>query len=230
MEDFNPWSWKFDGDRDVTNALMAINDDRRLGRVIIGLRGYKKSGKDTVAAMATGCRRIAFADKLKDVAQSLFDLSDDQVEDQTCKEQVDASWGVTPRFILQRLGSEVARSIHPETWIRPVKRYIEANDGVWPATKNIKGDVKVHEIDIPAFIVTDVRFRNEAQAVKDWGGYLVEIKRPCTGGDNHPSETELDGYKFDYTIDNDGTKEDLKRKVDDMLIAVRQHHEKKWLE
>jgi len=220
MEDFNPWCWQFDSEDDTRAALLKASGDKKLTQIIIGLRGYKKSGKDTVAAFAEKCERLAFADKLKETAKSIFDLTNDQLNNQDLKEQVDASWGLTPRFILQRLGGDIARSIHGDVWIRVIQRHIEQNSGLWPSR---------FELDVPAFIITDLRYINEAEAIKAWGGYLVELRRPGTGGDNHPSETELDGYPFDYTIDNDGTKEDLKRKVDDLLMAIRQCHEKKWL-
>ena len=59
-------------------------------------------------------------------------------------------------------------------------------------------------------MVTDVRFRNEADAIRARGGVVVRINRPGIEAPNdHISEHDLDGYAFDYFVDNDGTIEDL---------------------
>ncbi len=63
--------------------------------------------------------------------------------------------------------------------------------------------------DFPSkWLVTDVRFENEAEAIKERGGILLRINRNVDTG-THPSETSLDDYKFDYTISNKGSMEDL---------------------
>ena len=58
-------------------------------------------------------------------------------------------------------------------------------------------------------LITDVRFKNEAEFVRKSGGFLVNVTRlnedgvPFVAGDrpaDHPSETELDGYNWDGYI------------------------------
>jgi len=76
---------------------------------------------------------------------------------------------------------------------------------------------------IPNWIITDVRFGNEVEAVKARGGTLIRVNRKryveykgqmVEAEDMHPSECSLDFYKsFDYTIDNNGTLEELKEEV-----------------
>ncbi len=63
-------------------------------------------------------------------------------------------------------------------------------------------DAKV-DTKMPNWVITDVRFPNEAQAIKEKGGYVIRIDRPGVKPINdHPSETSLDTWKFDYKIDN----------------------------
>jgi hypothetical protein len=61
-----------------------------------------------------------------------------------------------------------------------------------------------------AAVITDVRYRNEAEAVQKAGGILVRIVRPgLTSTDTHSSETELLDYPTDFAVRNSGTADDL---------------------
>ena len=88
-------------------------------------------------------------------------------------------------------------------------------------SKNTREKVsKDYPLEYPNWIITDVRFPNEAKAVKDRGGILIRINRP--GFENtgdHLSEIALDDYKnFDTIIINDGTIEDLSKKIKEFLL------------
>ena len=108
---------------------------------------------------------------------------------------------MTPRLLLQLLGTEAGREIiHPNIWVNALfADYSE--DSNW--------------------IITDVRFPNEAKAIKDKGGILIRINRPqyldnglVIRKNEHLSETSLDDYdEFDHVIENDGTVQDLIDKV-----------------
>lgn len=75
--------------------------------------------------------------------------------------------------------------------------------------------------EYPNWIITDCRFENEAQAVKAHGGVVVRINRPGVDAVNaHSSETSLDNWNFDYTINNDGSIEDLLVKVATLVESV----------
>ena len=118
----------------------------------------------------------------------------------------------TPRTLLQLLGTEAGREIiHPNIWVNALfaKYNLDLTDGY---SAPYKGD------KYPNWIITDMRFPNEAQAVKDRGGILVRINREdITGQDKvpvHTSETALDDWEdWDYVIDNFGTLEDLFNEV-----------------
>ena len=80
--------------------------------------------------------------------------------------------------------------------------------------------------EYPKWIISDTRFPNEIESIKKHDGLTIRINRDSvlrTGKvfdtDNHESETALDDYQgFDYVIDNNGTIEELKEVVKDILI------------
>lgn len=167
---------------------------------IIGLSGRAKSGKDTVAVMLGrhGYHRRAFADPLKAAAQAIFGLNEVQVMSQEAKERVDEFWGLSPRQIMQRLGTECLRSgFRDDVWVRSLYRYILDNP------------------QFRAWVVSDVRFPNEAEAIKSWGGRVWRVERPgIEAVSEHVSETAMDDYdRFDHVIVNDGGLDDLEASV-----------------
>lgn len=132
---------------------------------------------------------------------------------------------LTPRTLLQLLGTECGRNIiHPNIWINALFADIDKELNANP-NYNKKG-----------FIITDVRFPNEADAIKKHKGINIRIERndyifdengkriiPTkeyinTNNKQHESETALDNYKFDYVINNNGTINNLVDKVKEILI------------
>ena len=126
--------------------------------------------------------------------------------------------GLTPRLLLQLLGTECGRKIiHPNIWVSAT--FAEYKPQHFRTVK-YQGSFVDHLTTMPNWIITDVRFPNEAKAVKDRGGILIRINRP--GFENtgdHLSEIALDDYKnFDTIIINDGTIEDLSKKIKEFLL------------
>lgn len=78
---------------------------------------------------------------------------------------------------------------------------------------------------LPNWIITDVRFENEAQAILDKSGILIRISKPAslmTNKELHESEIALDNYKgFKYHIQNDGSIEDLIKSVRQILLSEK---------
>ena len=69
----------------------------------------------------------------------------------------------------------------------------------------------------PNWIITDVRYPNEAKAIKEKGGITLRVNRKTNNTSSHESETALDNYQdWDYVIDNNGSIEDLIKKVKDL--------------
>lgn len=177
---------------------------------LIGLVGRKRVGKDTVAESLNvhrSFRRLAFADALKQV---VYDT--DAV----------IGWDIInyrPRRLqdyVDRFGWEKAKDDHPE-----VRRLLQAvgvavRDNVSPTAwvdvvAGLAEDIREEGGNV---VITDVRFPNEAELVENWGGTLVRVTRPGLPQDDlHISETALDAWPCDHTIQNDGSLEDLDRQV-----------------
>lgn len=141
--------------------------------LIIGINGIAGAGKDTIANMVAlslqndnglKVKTFAFADRLKKTASVLFDIPLEVFYDRTLKEQVIHYWGMSPRQMLQKLGTEACRE--------------RIRDDIW--LKAIHKDIIKHDLDI-AFI-TDIRFDNEALFVQ---GKTYDIVDEETG-ESHP--------------------------------------------
>ena len=168
--------------------------------MIIGLSGYARSGKDEVAKVLVedyGYKRIAFADKIRDLLLE----TNPQVKDGFRVESVVSAYGwdqakvLFPeiRNLLQRLGVGARNMFGDEFWIGQVFNYIDKTSD---------------------YVITDVRFENEAMMLKLMGGQLWRIKRPGIEPINgHISERDLDGYKVDKILKNEGTLEELRTLV-----------------
>ena len=119
---------------------------------------------------------------------------------------------LTPRLLLQYLGTECAREIiHPNTWVNALfadYKFIEVLPNEDTSLFNYNPIY-----NYPNWIITDVRFPNEADAIKALGGKLIRLTRTTNVLEEiamHPSETALDNYnKFDFIIENKGTEEEL---------------------
>jgi hypothetical protein len=169
--------------------------------MIIGIAGYAQSGKDTIAEYLLnehGFTRVAFADGIREALYVLNPL----VGAYTLRTVVDANgWekakrNVEIRRLLQVLGTEVGRDMLGEiTWIK-----YALNKMVDPY-KN--------------YVITDVRYENEADAIRANGGTIWRVNRGGVGPVNdHPSEISMDSYdNYDFIFNNDWGIEDLHQTV-----------------
>ena len=171
---------------------------------LIAVTGYKNSGKNAVCDVlrdSFGFKITGFADALK--AQFLaidpwIPIGDGKWERLTVL-VAKYGWDVAKerfpeiRRLLQKGGTEGGRDIFGQdvwvdTWMRNVDALLDE-----------EGDA----------CVSDMRFLNEAGAVRAMGGQVWRVYRPDTGPGEHRSENELDRIKADVTIMNDGPLEDL---------------------
>lgn len=194
---------------------------------LIGISGKIGSGKDTVGAILQVLKTAAlhdsnaiarivanpflmysvesqfdnwkikkFAKKVKLIAELLTGIPAEKFEDQEFKlTNLPPEWNVnntpmTVRELLQKIGTDCMRNnLHAQTWVNAL-------------FSEYKPDEK--------WLITDVRFLNEAVAIKKRGGMIIRVDRGLDTG-THPSETELDKYNFDYVIPNkQGLKELIK--------------------
>ena len=186
--------------------------------MLLGIVGLIGSGKDTVAERLVAqhsYRRDSFAKSLKDAVSSMFNWDRELLEGKTdasreWREQPDEFWSerfgkpVTPRWVLQYFGTEVMRG--------------NMYDGIWvdSCLGRYKGDNTV---------ISDTRFVNEIKKIKEKGGKIICVKRgelptqkEMQERGAHKSEWDWLDSSFDYVIDNNGTLEDLYKKVDDLII------------
>ena len=128
---------------------------------------------------------------------------------------------LTPRELLQIIGTECIRDkVHPNAWVNALFADYKYEIHRSEVPTRAAGFIDQHVY--PNWIITDMRFPNELEAVKSRGGITIRVNRPYTtvvGGNGipatfnqnqfHPSETALDNAEFDYTIENNSSIEDL---------------------
>ena len=163
---------------------------------LIGITGVARSGKDSFAAHFTkyGFKRTAFANALKTAVAYIANEDSTLYFGDDTKEEYTEALQTTRRMALQKVGSAVRNSLGPDTWVRRVIR-------AWDAQGN------------PPTVVTDLRFPNEALAIRERGGLIVRIVRPGSGltgeAAAHESEAGLPDDLVDIEIVNDGTLSEL---------------------
>ena len=162
---------------------------------LIGVSGKRGSGKDTFAGLLRKhyvgfSSAISFAEKLKTQVMKDFNLSKEQVYTEL-KEVVDPRYNKTPRDILISI-AECYRSIDPAYWVKGIEDSFD-----------LRGDVYFNRL----YIVTDLRYPNEAEYLKSKGGMLIRLNRSeklNVYGKNLEvyGEQALDDYKgFSYILD-----------------------------
>jgi len=169
-----------------------------MSKKILGVTGYKQSGKDTFARVLIeerGYVNIKFADALKDMIRSVIRIqgvSEDEIEDMVEggeKENYSKYLGgKSPRYAMQTLGTEWGRDIIGEDfWVNVTKNRILST----------KGNV----------IITDMRFHNECDLIKELGGTTVRINRDGISDDEdtHPSEKNIPSLDVDREIVNNSS-------------------------
>lgn len=148
---------------------------------------------------------------------------------------------LTYRDLLQLLGTECGRNtIHPNIWINSlmseyksiywnIKLGKEVSLGNYTYQESKLDEKSENNIikNYPNWIITDCRFSNELEAIKDRNGISIRVNRLNKYEESfkavydktqeHPSETALDNAIFDYTIDNNGSIEDLIDRVKEIL-------------
>lgn len=179
---------------------------------IYAISGPKMNGKDTFANLLIqhdpSFTKLSFAKPLKDMCQRIFDLTDEQVNDEVAKErffsqddkhpvqidhylaQLNAATGLflkaanklayTPRQILQYVGTDYVRAAQDDYWVQALLKQIEPG-------KN--------------YVIADCRFPNEALALRNVGATiirLVRLAKPTRGAPEHASE-KLD-FEGDVTL------------------------------
>lgn len=185
--------------------------------MLIGLHGRKQSGKDTLCgfllewgeSLGYDAERRSFASKLKVSAAQALGLNYTVEE---AEEWADA-FKVHGEIRYGALG-------HTQSGVITGREYLQ-NYGT-QAHRNVFGTdfwidmcIPTHPEELPEntlIVITDIRFPNEAQRVRDLGGEVWRLIRPGSENedDSHISEVPLPDALIDYILVNDGTLEELK--------------------
>lgn len=184
--------------------------------LLIGLTGRARSGKSTAAEHLAGTyllEQYAFADPLRDGLMAIFNLDPTDFEGDR-KEQSLAWLDRSPRQLMQSLATEWARNtVHPDLWVMLAEQNL---DYIINALGAVLG-----------FVISDVRFENEAALIRRRGGTVIHIFRPDAKAVNsHISEAGIAAHKDDLTLTNYGTVEEFLRSLDEVFLMVRERHQR----
>jgi phosphomevalonate kinase len=161
-----------------------------MAATVLGLVGRAGSGKDTIYKVISDILgpsktvvRVAFGDAVKEELAEKYGLSVEEIEED--KEMYRAE--------LQAWGTEYRRAKDEDYWIKKLKPQL---------------DLLYENADV--VVITDIRFRNEADYVKDvCKGFLVKVLSNRVKKMEHVSETEQDSISVDWLCNNDGSVIDL---------------------
>ena len=202
--------------------------------MIVGILGLKGSGKDTIGNYLIknyNFEKIAYAGALKDAICCVFGWDRNMMEGATeesrkWREEIDPYWGFSPREMMQRIGTDLFRKqIKDDIWIKSLKLKLEKmTQDPFKMTTNV--------------VITDCRFNNEIDVIKEKGGIIILVEREPPSWINiiedykggklteeeavqnlqetgiHESEWRCYLYNdIDYYIKNTGSIEELYNKI-----------------
>lgn len=197
---------------------MELNLKQGQNAMFIGLLGKMGSGKTTTAEYITGKYNYEekfYSKKLKDVCKLLFGFNEEQLYGSE-KQNVDKHWGISARQAMQFVGTDMFRK-------QLVNLIPGIGENFWIRTLDME------LVNGQNYVISDCRMQNEVDFIKEKGGIVIKIIRDesqqnggeISGLDKtklHVTESEIDNITgFDYIIYNNGTKEELFKKIDEFM-------------
>ena len=180
--------------------------------MIIGLSGYARSGKDTVAdhlISTYNFTRHSFAAYMKDAMYKLNPIV-----------HVDNIGPMRYQALVDAYGLDKVKDTYPE--VRRLLQVFGTEVGREMFGDNFWVDLALNNVRSFHTVISDVRFINEADAIRLRGGKIWRINRagvgPVTG---HSSEVNLDGYDFDLVINNDYDIDSLNKQIDMAIGGIK---------
>ena len=179
--------------------------------ILIGLTGPARSGKSSTAhhlVIEHGFEFYAFADPLRDALTAIFKLSPQNFEG-AAKEEAIAWLGRSPRQLMQLLGTEWGRHmISANLWVDLAEQHLNA--------------IADASLTAPHFVISDVRFENEADFIRKRGGCVIHVRRLDAPDVNpHVSETGVAIQDNDLVLHNDGDLSELHGQINELLYALQ---------
>lgn len=184
----------------------------------IALTGRMRSGKSTIADylwLTHGFAKVSFASSLKLTADRLFSHLYEPIYDGRAIREYRK-----PRALLQELGQKL-REIDEDVWIKQAEQSMRVFEN-YRTTAGI--------------VIDDLRQPNEYEWARANGFVIVRVIAPETDrieraielGDDfdiadltHETESYIDTFEVDYEIVNDGSIEDLERKVGEIIAEIK---------
>lgn len=198
------------------------NYTTKRGRMIVGLSGYAQAGKDTAAQplIEAGFKHAAFADGVRAMMERVnptIEFHDPTVfsvdGSMTVKTVGSAKYSLViaargyewvkentnARDYMVAIGAGVREIIGDDAWVRPVERRLKAAPS-------------------ESWVITDVRYANEARMIRSLGGVVWQVLRPGVEPANEEERRSLHSFAPDLVLVNDGTITGLQ---DDISERVR---------
>jgi dephospho-CoA kinase len=193
--------------------------------LVIGLTGKARHGKSTVGDMLAvnyGFKQLAFADPLKRAVAAMYNVPVTNFYDDKLKEVVIPRVGMSPRRLLQLIGTDVVREhFEKNFWVKIMG---------WRVEDEMEA-ARIAKVPRPNIVVTDVRFDNEALAIRNMTGVrgvVIQVdasKRLREQGGStleqsaqaHVTEQGISDELVDIVIRNNDTVEKLRESIDHVL-------------
>lgn len=201
----------------VAKALLYLAASNKYSN---SLKSFEECSFEEAAFSNLGWEVKRFAGPLKNFVAEVLGVTRRQLEDRTFKEStLGDEWGNhTPRSIMQLVGTEVGRTIHPNFHVNALfSKYIPID--IIPGHNyrdNGRGEL-IDEDDFeymyPSWIIPDCRFDNEAKTIKERGGIVIRVNRDMPNTNSHASNAGVSNEYVDYELYNNGTIEDLINQV-----------------
>jgi len=128
---------------------------------------------------------------------------------------------ISVREFLQKIGTECMRNnLHPNTWINAL--WVDYKKEIFEYDVTTRSAYIRRKEKYPRWCITDVRFKNEAQSIRDRNGIIIKLTKNLDSKDKHQSEKEIEEIKEDYIIDNKNkTIEETLKDVKKLLIKLK---------
>lgn len=179
--------------------------------LLIGLTGFARTGKSTAAAHLVeehGLEGYAFANPIREALAAMFNLDASDFEGAK-KEELIPWLGRSPLQLMQLLGTEWGRHmISANLWLDLAEQRL---DGLADSVG-----------DTPGFVISDVRFENEAAFIRERGGVMVHMQRnDASPVSAHSSEDGVAMHPQDLIVRNNGTIRELQSELSSLVIYAR---------